>query len=53
MFTTERLILRACREEDLDIILDLWNQYPVQIGAASDYVVPRSPQFKETIRGWV
>ena len=53
MFTTENLILRAYREEDLDRILDLWNEYPVQVGAAEDHVVPRTPKFKETFRVWV
>ena len=53
MFTTENLILRAYREEDLDRILDLWNEYPVQVATALDHVVPRTPKIKETFRGWV
>lgn len=53
MFETERLILRPFRESDLDNMLNLWNEPEVQRGSTNEYLVPRSPTFKEKLRLWV
>jgi len=53
MFETERLNLRTYRENDLDEIQNLWNDPLVQKSTAIDHVVPRTPKFKETVRGWL
>ena len=53
MFDTERLVLRPFIESDLDHLLRMWNQPEVRKGTSNDYIVPLSPTFKETLRGWV
>ncbi len=53
MFSTERLTLRAFRETDMEDLIRLCNDLEVQKLACEDYVVPRSPNFQETIKGWV
>lgn len=53
MFTTERLILRPFRTEDLDDMLRLWNDPLVQRGLSGSGVIPRAPDFKDKISGFV
>lgn len=53
MFETERLILRPFAERDIDLVLNLWNDPDVQRGATNEYLLPRSPAFKEKLREWV
>jgi RimJ/RimL family protein N-acetyltransferase len=53
MFTTERLILRAFRTEDLDDMLHLWNDPLVQRGLSGSGVIPRAPNYKAKISGFV
>ncbi|KAL0580103.1 hypothetical protein V5O48_001879 [Marasmius crinis-equi] len=54
MFTTERLRLRAALDSDYENIFKLWNTESVMRGAAaSDYVVPRSPGYKEALQRMV
>ncbi|KAI0789763.1 acyl-CoA N-acyltransferase [Abortiporus biennis] len=52
MFTTERLILRAYREEDVDETLKMWNDLTIQQLTAIDHVVPRGPNQKQEVRSW-
>jgi RimJ/RimL family protein N-acetyltransferase len=49
MFTTERLILRPFRTEDLDDMLRLYNDPLVQRGLSSSGVIPRAPNYKDKI----
>lgn len=53
MFETNRLILRPFQENDINFMLDLWNEPEVQRGTTADYLVPRSKKFKEKLREWV
>lgn len=53
MFTTDRLILRPSRTEDLDDMLRVWNEPLVQRGLASSEVIPRAPNYKDKISGLV
>lgn len=53
MFDTNRLTLRPFKEPDLDDILALWNDPEAQRTQSMDFVVPRTPQWKDTFRGWL
>lgn len=53
MFTTDRLILRPFRTDDLDDMLNLWNDPLVQRGLTNAGVIPRAPNFKDKIQGFV
>lgn len=50
MFQTKRLILRAVEESDYDRMMQLWNDRDVQKSITHDWVVPRGPKFKETVK---
>lgn len=49
MYNTERLVLRAFRESDVQDITDMWNDPNVQRGLAADHVHPRPPKFAEEV----
>ncbi|KAF8990218.1 acyl-CoA N-acyltransferase [Cyathus striatus] len=50
MFTTERLVLRAYKETDVDNVLDLFNNPEVTAYLNHDeFNVPRGPKFAENI----
>lgn len=53
MLNTERLILRPFKEDDLDDMLQLWNDAPVQRGLTNAGVVPRPPKYKDKLQGFV
>lgn len=53
MFTTNRLVLRPFKTDDLDDILKLCNDPLVQRGLTIAGVTPRAPSFKDKIQGYV
>jgi RimJ/RimL family protein N-acetyltransferase len=53
MFTTDRLILRPFRTEDLDDMLRLWNDPLVQRGLTNTFVIPRAPNWKDKVAEFV
>ncbi|TCD61614.1 hypothetical protein EIP91_008158 [Steccherinum ochraceum] len=53
MYTTERLVLRAWRESDLDEMHAMWNEAGVQLGAAGNHIAPRGLKWRDTYRSWL
>lgn len=52
MFTTDRLILRAYREGDMDDLMRLSNNAQVLRGLSSQAIVPHGPKHSEIILDW-
>jgi len=52
MFESQNLAYCGYRKIDNDDLLALYNDYAVQKTLVSDFVVPRSDAYKETIEGW-
>lgn len=53
MFETERLILRAYKESDLDELIESLSDYRVQVVDSNGFVAPRTPNFRERFQGAV
>ncbi|KAH8998699.1 acyl-CoA N-acyltransferase [Lactarius akahatsu] len=52
MFETHRLVLRAFRPSDADIMLEFMNDVEVQSQTTLDAVVPRTEKWKENPQKW-
>ena len=52
MFETHRLVLRAYRPSDADIMLTMANDAEVQAQVSLDAVVPKTETWKETLQKW-
>ena len=53
MFTTERLTLRAFRDDDIDKITHMRNNVDVQRNVSTRAIVPLGPQNAQTVRKYV
>ena len=47
MFETDRLLLRAYKESDMDKVIENMSHYEVQIRDSYGFVAPRTPGFRE------
>ena len=47
MFETDRLLLRAYKESDMDKVIENMSHYEVQIRDSYGFVAPRTPVFRE------
>ena len=53
MLETDRLILRAYKESDMDELIENMCHYEVQVRDSYGFVAPRTPKFRERFQSIV